>query len=287
MGRLIKWLSGRTISTLMLSCLYLFSVIFFHKEVSKISDWLAAKLSFKVYNHLNFLFSLVALVVFVMFIVIKMIKGEQRFLKIIYWVFTISLVIISYKMLVVFNVEIIHFPQYAILALPVFALLKRFGETVFWVTVAGAMDEAYQYFFLLRKIDVHFDFNDIILNLIGGGIGVVWIYTLLDLKPELFNLHENTSRKWNKFIMWAITGCVVIGGIILYAAGILQFYPEANPSPPLIVLSRVPPPTQFWINPNIGKSYHILHPIAGMVLTAALIVCYSLMDYRLIFRKKP
>jgi len=270
-----------------LSCLYLSSVIFFHKEVSKISDWLAAKLSFKVFNHLNFLFSLVVLVVFVMFIVIKMIKGEERFLKIIYWVFTISLVIVSYKMLVVFNVEIIHFPQYAILALPVFALLKRFGETVFWVTLAGAMDEAYQYFFLLRNINVHFDFNDIILNLIGGGIGVVWIYTLLDLKPGVFNLDGNSSRRWNKFIMGVITGCIVIGGIFLYAAGILRFYPEANPSPPLIVLSRFPAPTQFWINPNIGKSYHILHPIEGMLLSSILIACYSLLDYGLKFRKKP
>jgi hypothetical protein len=221
-------------------------------------------------------------VIFILWIIIKILKGEQRFQKTICWFFTISLVIVSYQLLVVFNVEIIHYPQYAILAILVYALVKRFGETIFWVTLAGAFDEAYQYFFLLRdNVQVHFDFNDIVLNLIGGGIGIVLIYTLLDLKPDIHLFHRNTSRKWNTMMIWVLGGCIVIGGIFLYAVGILRFYPEATPSPPLIVLSRVPPPTQFWIHPTIGKPYHIFHPIEGIVITAILIACYAWMDDRL------
>jgi hypothetical protein len=122
MDRLIAWLSERRLFTVIVACTYLAGVVLFHKYVSAIFDWLREKLSFKVYNDLIFLISLVAMVVFGVFVLTRIIKGERRCLKIIYWIFTAFLVVLSYKMLVVFNVENIHFPQYAVLTLPVFAL---------------------------------------------------------------------------------------------------------------------------------------------------------------------
>lgn len=288
MDRLIAWFSERKLFTVILASIYLTVVILFHRDVSGIFDWLSEKLSFKVYNDLIFLISLMVMVVCGVFVLIRIIKGEQRFLKIIYWMFTAFLVVISYKTLVVFNVENIHFPQYAVLTLPVFALFKRFGETVFWVTLLGAFDEAYQYFVLYRNNNaVYLDFNDIVLNLIGAGIGVVLIYTLSDLRSESLAFHANSSRKWNKSIIFTITVCILVGGISLYAAGILRFYPEVNAPNALIVLSRLPAPTQFWTIPTHGKPFHIFHPIEGMFFSAILIACYSLMDYSLKSRSKP
>lgn len=283
MDRLIAWLSERKLFTVILACTYLAVVILFHKEVSGISDWLSAKLSFKVYNDRIFLISLMVLVVFLVFVLIRIIEGEQRLLKIIYWMFTTFLVVISYQTLLIFNVEIIHFPQYAVLTLPVFALFGHFGETVFWVTLSGAFDEAFQYFVLHPETSL--DFNDIILNLIGAGIGVVLIYTLSAPKSESLTFHKNPSREWNKYLIFAITAWILFGGISLYAAGILRFYPEANAPKALIVLNSQPPPTQFWTILNLGKSYHQLHPIEGIFFSALLIACYSLMDYGLETRK--
>jgi VanZ family protein len=277
MDRLIAWLSERKLFTLILACTYLIVVILFHKEVSGISDWLSAKLSFKVYNNRIFLISLMGLVVFLAFVLIRIVKGEQRFLKTIYWMFTAFLVVISYQTLIVFNVEVIHFPQYAILTLPVFALLRHFGGTVFWITLSGAFDEAFQYFVL--HPETSFDFNDIVLNLIGAGIGVVFIYTLLAPKPESFSFHENSYRRWNKYLIFAITSWILFSGISLYAAGILRFYPEADAPNALIVLRGQPPPTQFWTILALGKPYHELHPIEGIFFSAVLIAFYSLMDY--------
>lgn len=285
MERLIEWLSKRKLFTVILTCIYSSIVILFHKEVSGISDGLSARLSFKVYNDLIFLIGLMVLVVFVVFVLIRIIKGEQRFLKIIYLVFTAFLVVISYQTLIVFNVEMIHFPQYAVLALPVFALFRHFGETVFWVTLLGAFDEAHQYFVLHPNTCL--DFNDIILNLIGAGIGVVLIFTLLAPKSESLTFHANPSRKWNKYILFTISACILFGGISLYAAGILRLYPETNPPQALIVLRSQPTPTQFWTILTLGKSYHQLHPIEGIVVWAVLIACYSLIDYTLKSRNKP
>jgi len=287
MDRLIAWLSERKLFTLILACTYLAVVILFHREVSAIFDWLSEKLSFKVYNNLIFLISLMVFVICGVFVLMRIVKGERRCLKIIYWMFTVFLVVISYQMLVVFNVENIHFPQYAVLVFPVFALFKHFGATVFWVTLSGGFDEMYQYFVLLRNNNtVYLDFNDIVLNVIGAGVGVALIYTLSDLKSESFAFHENSSWKWNKFIMFTATACILFGGTSLYAAGILRFYPEANAPNALIVLSRIPAPTQFWTIPTHGKPFHIFHPVEGMFVSAILIACYSLMDYSVKSRKK-
>jgi VanZ family protein len=277
MDRLITWLSERKLFTVIVACAYLTVVILFHKEVSAISDWVTAKLSFKLYNDLIFLISLVMLVVFEAFVLIKIIKGEQRFLKLISWILTTFLVVLSYQTLIVFNVEIIHFPQYAILALPVFALFRTFGETVFWVTLLGALDEAFQYFIL--HPETSFDFNDIILNLIGAGIGVVLISILWSPKVRPQTLHNNRSRKLNRTLIFAITAWILLGGVSLYAAGILRFSPDANTPNALIVLRSQPPPTQFWTVLGRGKPYHQLHPIGGIFFSAVLIGCYSLMDY--------
>ncbi len=277
MDRLIAWLSEQRLLSAILACIYLAIVILFHKEVSGISDWLSTKLSFKAYNDRIFLITVVVLIVFFVFILIRIIEGRQRFLKIIYWIFTVFLVVISYYMLIAFNVEIIHFPQYAVLTLPVFALFRHFGETVFWVTLSGAFDEAFQYFVL--HPGTCFDLNDIILNLIGAGIGVVLIYTLSAPKFEPFTFQVDPSRQWDKYLMFAVAAGILFGGMALYAAGILTFYPDANPLKALIVLNSQPPPKQFWTMVTVGKPYHELHPIEGIFFSAILIACYSLMDY--------
>jgi hypothetical protein len=286
MDRFIAWLSGRRLLTVTLASTYLIIVILFHRNVSTIFDWLSEKLSFKVYNDLLFLISLIVMIVCGAFVLVRIVKGERRYLKLITWIFTAFLVLISYKTLVVFNVENIHFPQYALLTLPVFALLKHFGATVFWVTLSGAFDEAYQYFILYRNTNtVYLDFNDIVLNLVGAGIGVVLIYTLSDLKSESPAFCPNSSGRCNKFIILAVTACILLGGVSLYAAGILRFYPDPNAADAPILLSRIPAQTQFWTIPTHGKPFHIFHPVEGIIFSATLIVCYSLMDYNLKSRK--
>jgi hypothetical protein len=286
MDRFIVWLSERKLLTVALASAYLVVVILFHRSVSAIFDWLSEKLSFKVYNDSIFLISLMVMVACGVMVLVKIVKGERRCQKIISCIFTAFLVVVSYETLVVFNVENIHYPQYAILALPVFALLKHFGATVFWVTLLGALDEAYQYFVLFRNnYATYLDFNDIVLNLIGAGIGVAFIYVLSDVKSESPAFRANALGKWNKFIILAVTSCILFGGVSLYAAGILRFYPEANcPNSP-ILLSMVPPPTRFWEIPTRGKPFHIFHPVEGLFFSAILIACYSLMDYSLKSRK--
>ncbi|MEE8423730.1 MAG: VanZ family protein, partial [Thermodesulfobacteriota bacterium] len=228
---------------------------------------------------------LILLLVFTFYLLNKIRKGDDRYFKIIYMFFTVALIVISYRTLLVVNAEYIHFFQYAILFIPIFALTLKFGETLFWITLLGTIDEAYQYFILYPDWK-YFDFNDVILNLLGGGIGAMLIYTLLNSNHLFLSQNHSSLRKWTKSPVVVTSISLLLFTLILYISGHLQLYPGANSSTVLILLSRTPPPTDFWIRLDWGKTYHILYPVEGVVLTGLLIGFYSLIDYRIRSRCK-
>jgi len=95
---------------------------------------MAEALSFKVYN--SALFAILFSPMVSSDLPPQEIKGgEQRFGKVVFLLFTAGLVVASYHLLIVYSVEAIHFIQYALLAIPVYALTLSFGKTVFWVTL--------------------------------------------------------------------------------------------------------------------------------------------------------
>jgi len=273
---LISWFSRHKLFTLASVGIYFSAVVLGHELVSKVSVWVENIFTRVVYNNIIAILSIFLSVIFSFVVFNKLKKEKQRTLKIIYWCFTAIVAAVAFRTLLVNNIESIHFVQYAILSLPVFALTKSFGETVFWITLLGAVDEAYQYFILYDYAkDIYFDFNDIILNLIGGGIGVVVIYTLLGREPIS---SFPSSKKWRKtplIILSVIMAC----SVALYLSDILRFYPEAG-SKALILLSRVPAPDQFWITLEWGKTYHVLSPFEGTFLVVILISMYAFLDYK-------
>ena len=76
------------------------------------------------------------------------------------------------RWLVVAPVEFVHYPQYALLA---FLLARGLPCELAWIaaTFLGAVDEAHQLLFLRRGRPDYFDWNDVCLNAIGAGIGVL------------------------------------------------------------------------------------------------------------------
>lgn len=259
--------------------LYFAAVVLGHHEVSRIVEWMNEKLSFKVSNNLMLYISILITLIFGVLMVIRIRNGEHKQFQIASWLFTAALVVVSYKMLIVVNVEAIHYLQYALLTVPVFALVTRYGETVFWVTFLGALDEAYQYFVLYpHRKEFYFDFNDIVLNQVGAGIGVALVYTLLDAKSNRFKFDLRPRRKWHRSPAFLVTAIISFGVFALYATGLLRFYPGPDAMDALIVLSRVPAQAGFWVEPAVGKTYHILSPLEGVVLAAVIMACYSLLD---------
>jgi hypothetical protein len=79
----------------------------------------------------------------------------------------------SQRWLLVTNIELIHFPQFALIA--VLFLAAGLGARQAWLcgSIAGLLDEAYQHLVLYAGvIGTYFDINDILLNAIGAAWGV-------------------------------------------------------------------------------------------------------------------
>lgn len=275
MSRLILWFSRHKVFTVLVSAIYYAAVVRFHEEVSIVSVWLQTMLSLRLYNKVITIFGVLAVSGLSILIFRNIIYGDRKGLKIFYLLFTLALVGISYNTLMVVNVESIHYVQYALLALPVFALARNFGETVLAVTLLGAIDEANQHFILHNW--KYLDFNDIILNLAGAAIGVLIIFILFKGESVPI-LHRRRILIKSPFLIITFVSLTVCA--FWYYRGILRFYPGAEASKALIVLSNIPKSTSFWISFEWGKTYHILNPLEGLFLAAALITCYAFMDYK-------
>ncbi len=82
------------------------------------------------------------------------------------------LTLASQRWLLVSNIELVHFPQFALLA--VLFLFAGFGAKLAWLlaALAGFADESYQHFVLYRDTpNTYFDINDIVLNTVGAAWG--------------------------------------------------------------------------------------------------------------------
>lgn len=80
----------------------------------------------------------------------------------------------SQRWLLVTNIELIHFPQFALIA--VLFLAAGLGARAAWLcgSIAGLLDEVYQHLVLYAGVaGTYFDINDIFLNAIGAAWGVL------------------------------------------------------------------------------------------------------------------
>lgn len=167
--------------------------------------------------------------------------------------------------LFVLNVEIIHFLQYAILAVLIYPLCRDYRQILLWTLTLGVLDEAYQYFYLAPFRTNYFDFNDVLADVVGGTIGLV---VLKILGKKHFPVASFLKSPW--FICNAfLTGAL----IILYAVGIWGIYPESEAN--FLLVKR--PPTQFWSTVHPGITYHILRPWSGVLCLFVLVTLYPML----------
>ncbi len=78
----------------------------------------------------------------------------------------------SQRWLLVTNIELIHFPQFALIS--VLFLIAGAGAKLAWLlgSLAGLLDETYQYRVIYDGVpNTYFDINDILLNTIGAAWG--------------------------------------------------------------------------------------------------------------------
>jgi hypothetical protein len=189
----------------------------------------------------------------------------------VYGVLTVGLALAGYSTLMMVANEVIHFPQYALLAMLVYPLARRFGDTVIWCTLAGLVDEGYQYF-VLHEWQGYFDFNDVVLNAVGAGLGVLILRASLP-PQEPATLRQALCRP----------GFLAAGSLLalcfgLATAGLLRILPAAESAAGAIVLRRHGPSSATWIHTHFGTVYHELQPGEAVAVIVAILVLYLGLD---------
>lgn len=164
----------------------------------------------------------------------------------------VALSVAAQRWLLVSNVELIHLPQFGLLA--ALLLLSGLGPQAAWIgaTLAGVLDEAYQYFVIYAHLPaVYFDYNDIVLN----GIGAAWAVVLGAAGAQPRQPAPRSRR-----VALALTAAALALAVLF--------------APPRLA-SRTTFP--FWqptlVRAATGFDYHVMAPSEGL---AALLLLWGL-----------
>lgn len=147
-----------------------------HKSVSDVCDWANGRLGFTVYNRT----ALVGIpLASILAALLALGPGRARLLRPAPLAAALVLAVMSvaaHRWLLVVNIELVHFPQFALVAAVLLAAGLRGPDAYLGATVAGIVDETYQHLVVYAgRPDTYFDINDIVLNAIGAAWGVVLV----------------------------------------------------------------------------------------------------------------
>lgn len=269
MRKLIDWLhTNRTVNVIILG-IYFLLVVLPHEIVGRfIMNDLLAGLSRSKLNSTVLITSLLTFSVFLFFLVRNLIRRDQRRIKIIYLLITLGFIIVVYNTLFVLATESAHFPQYALIAIILFPLTLNYNDTLFWATILGAVDEAYQYFYLNPIATGYFDFNDVITDLLGAVLGLLLLWTF-GIQGKVRSVHWYQKRTFLTGI-----GIMLVGGVLILLQ-IISIYPVGDHNREIVVLMNTVP-ENFWSYDKVGDLYfHIVHPLEGILILCILLGIYS------------
>jgi hypothetical protein len=273
MKHLIEWLRKRPLLTFLLATGYFFAVSLPHEQVQVFVAWMFSGMTRDSYQAIILGTGIGLFCLYVIVLGWFAVRNQQVKRTLIYGIITLILLVSAVYILVIHNFEMIHFPQYVFLAILIFPLVMRYGETVFWTAALGALDEAYQYFYLAPQRTAYFDFNDIILNLLGAALGVLLIFSC-GIRPR-----EYQYKKWYASPVFRISMVVIIGITLLFHTPLLSMYPPADGSSAWAVLVKTRPEGFWEYIPHLHDKFHIVRPLEGLILIVVLLLLYYTMDF--------
>ncbi|HXH19380.1 MAG TPA: VanZ family protein [Chitinophagales bacterium] len=272
MKRLVNYLERNTMLNAGALLVYFLFLIFLHDTFVNLSVTIMNTLSLSIYDKVVGSITLSFLAFFI-FLFIKNLRAERERtdLKITYLLIVTGLVIVHSQMNFVMNIEIIHTLQFGILAVLIFPLTRSFGATLYYTVLFGAVDEWYQYQVLYPQKSDYFDFNDLVLDQLGAGLALVFLYT-----AGLNNLRN--SNKWYQSPVFLSMAVFAIGAAVLFRFSLITvYYKEGTRA--LMTLSKANDAEAFWRHlPNCDIVYHVMSPLEGLLAVTAICGLFFLLD---------
>jgi len=207
-------------------------------------------------------------------------KLQNPFIPISFFSLCIILMIVSLHSLIIVNIEIIHFIQYALMAVLIFPLLKNFLSTLIFVTLLGSIDEAYQYYFLSPDRTNYYDFNDVILNLLGAAIGLIFLRSHRGiasiLRVDRYKIH---TKAWLSYTFFIGISTMLIWQKKTVQTIIDRLGLDLDWETYGAILIRKPT-TSFWTEIPPKILYHVVQPIEGVIIVSILLITFGFIYYK-------
>lgn len=202
-------------------------------------------------------------------VTIQFLRRTRRLLLITYWFATLALIAATWATLTANNTELVHYPQYFVPGLLLFALTRSPLESLCWILLAGGVDELFQYAVLHAGWGVPYDFNDVFMNLLGGALGM------------LFGLAYLPAERPKARPASILVAAVLLSMAVLYCTGKLLLYQDPANHDYWFALSRLKPQPFWFFDATWGpRAFHTLSPIEGPALLLATLALYSRLEER-------
>jgi hypothetical protein len=273
MVRIIQFLGRHKILAVLLGIAVYFSIVAFHEAITELAIRLRNAIGRDKYNEYLAYSFLALLLAFIAFLCYHIFKSRQRYLKLALLAIVTALIVFSFRFLMVYSIEAIHFVEYMLVAIILLPVLRSYGETVFWVTILGILDELFQYRFLTPNFE-YLDFNDITLNLLGAGAGALSVY--------VFSSDAITLKrfKWYRSPAFLTGAGLLTLFFILLLSGKITINPvETAGSGTWFSINRSTMPEEFWTKAYPGRVFHILRPFEGIAVIYLLFIGFFGLDY--------
>ncbi len=267
MQNFIRWLSDHKLGNILILIAYYAIVVLPHEKVGYIIAKLFDNFTRDKYNAI-ILWIFLGLTFILGLMLFKAVRRHhQKGLLLTYILMTAFLMIFCFNALFVINVEVVHFPQYACFAILAFPLIGSFPRTLFWTIVAGAIDEGYQFLVLAPRRPDYYDFNDVVINLVGAAAGLI-ILKIFSV-PERKALGPFLKKPELLFLAGLVSALA-----IMYVTGHFAIV-DTSENPAFLTLIHKPVEGFWTMPPGPYAKYHVLRPLPGLIIIILLFVFYS------------
>jgi len=272
MYRILDVLSERKLLASIILIIYYLSVVLPHEIIGKaIAINIVKPIGKQTYNWIVLIIGgiILGLSIKTIFHQIERHSRATKNMILAYSIGVILLIIISINMIMVVNIELIHILQYAIFAIIFFCISGSYKVSLLVSTLAGTLDEFYQYL-VLTPTSKYFDFNDVVIDLIGSTAGLIMVWAYNSRNQFL------VSRKTEIKVLITIVAFTIMFITFLFLSEMMSVYPNDNI--PVNLIREVN--TDFWSyfppkrRPHNIK-FHVIQPIEGIIIIVSLLLLFS------------
>ena len=265
MRAIIQYLYSNKVLNLLIICVYYLAVVLPHEWIGKLIErTLDRPLGREQYNLIIASISVIVLGCIIYWIYKQVAKLSRVEIKLLVSLFIlcIFLILLALKTIVVINIELIHVLQYGILAFMIFPFVRNFREALFWAVCMGALDELYQYLVLAPDKNDYFDFNDVILNLLGAALGLI-----------LIRISGVQGSRDYTFLRSPATRVMIFSCILIVLGFTFSWISIGPPDPDttdagFYFIKNYE--EGFWHVLKKADPFHIVRPVEGLVIISVL-----------------